>query len=72
MTKIMLPWLHREDIKDLLEELPEIENMTTDELNQKCQDLYLEAYKSLCQADTLESKADAIKLYIKYCRGVHK
>lgn len=59
----------REDIEDLLEELPEIENMTIDELNKKHNDLYLEAAGLINTANSLESKADTIKTYIKYCRN---
>jgi hypothetical protein len=62
----------REDLEDLLEEFPEIENMTTDELNQKYNDLYWEAAGLTDRANRLESKADTIKLYIKYFRGVNK
>lgn len=60
-----------ESIKDLLEEFPEIESMTTDELNQKYNDMYLEAASLIERANHLESKADAIKTYIKYFKGTH-
>lgn len=59
----------REDLEDLLEEFPEIENMTTDELNQKHNALYLEAAGLIDRANSLESKADTIKTYIKYFRN---
>jgi len=59
----------REDLEDLLEEFPEIESMTTDELNQKHNDLYWEAAGLIDRANLLESKADTIKLYIKYFRN---
>ena len=60
-----------ESIKDLLEEFPEIKTMTTDELNQKYNDMYLEATYLINRANLLESKADAIKTYIKYFKGIH-
>ena len=58
-----------ESIKDLLEESPEIDSMTTDELNKKYNDMYLEAACLIDRANLLESKADALKTYIKYFKG---
>ena len=55
----------RESLEDLLEEFPEIETMTIDELNKKYNDLYWEVARLFDQVGTLESKADTIKLYIK-------
>jgi len=58
----------REDLEDLLEEFPEIETMTIEELRKKYHKLYWEAAAMFEKASSLESKADTIELYIKYCR----
>lgn len=58
----------REDLENLLEEFPEIETTTVEELRKKYHKLYWEAAAMFEKASSLESKADTIELYIKHCR----
>lgn len=58
-----------ESINDLFEEFPEFQNMTTDELKQKSKDFYWQSAGLYDRAKSIEAKADAIELYIKYFRN---
>ena len=55
----------KEDIRDMLEEHPEYENMSDEELMQKRNDLYWEAQGCFDRGNLLESDGDTIERYIK-------
>lgn len=53
----------REDVLDLLEENPEVEQMTLTQLKALEQDLYRQASWKFDEGNRLETKASAIALY---------
>ena len=60
----------QEDICDMLEEHPEYENMSDEELMQKRNDLYWEAQGCFDRGNLLESDGDTIERYIKIRKEV--
>ena len=54
-----------DDICDMLEEHPEYENMTDEDLMQKRNNLYWEAQGCFDRGNRLESDGDTIEQYIK-------
>lgn len=60
--------MHRwqmDDIIEMLEEHPEYESISDEELKKKIQELYWEASGLFDQANRLESDADTIERYIE-------
>lgn len=60
--KLIKDW-QMEDLLDLLEENPEIEQMTLKQLEDLEQDLYREASWKFDEGNRLESKASTVALY---------
>ena len=57
-------WLE-EDLEDLFEEYPELNNMTIEQINEFARKLYWEAQGYIDQANFIENKADTLRKYIK-------
>ena len=57
-------WLE-EDLEDLFEEYPELNNMTIEQINEFARKLYWEAQGYTDQANFIENKADTLRKYIK-------
>lgn len=64
-SELNLTWWQEEDLEDLLEDYPNLLEMSAEELNKLVRQLYWEANGLVEQANRLESKADAIKTYLK-------
>ena len=61
---ILMDW-QKEDIKDLLEEYPELTDMTDEELVVFSRELYWKAQGLYDEGNRLESKAEIITLYMR-------
>ena len=57
-------WLE-EDLEDLFEEYPELNDMTIEQMNEFAHKLYQEAQGYIDQANSIENKADILRKYIK-------
>lgn len=64
-SELNLELWQEEDLEDVFEEYPELENMTLEEMKKFARKLYWEASGYIDQANSLECKADTIRLYIK-------
>ena len=63
-SELNLYWWEEEDLEELDEEL-HISEKTTEELNKLATKLYWEAQGLIDRANSLESKADAIRRYLE-------
>ena len=64
-SELDLELWQEEELEDVFEEYPELENMTLKEMEKFARDLYWEAGGYIDRANSLECKADSIRLYIK-------
>ena len=64
-SELDLELWQEEDLEDVFEEYPELENMTLEEMEKFARKLYWEANGYIDRANSLECKADSIRLYIK-------
>ena len=64
-SKLNLHWWLEEDLEDLFEKYPELNNMTIEQMNEFARKLYWEAQGYIDQANSIENKADALREYIK-------
>ena len=64
-SELDLELWQEEDLEDVFQEYPELENMTLEEMEKFAKKLYWEASGYIDQANSLECKADSIRLYIK-------
>ena len=64
-SELDLELWQEEDLEDVFEEYPELENMTLEEMEKFARKLYWEASDYIDRANSLECKADSIRLYIK-------
>lgn len=63
-SELDLKWWEKEDLEDLFEEHPELENMTIEEMNEFAKNLYREASYLIDRANFLEGQADTLRTYI--------
>lgn len=63
-SELDLELWQEEDLEDVFEEYPELEDMTLEEMDKFARKLYEEAIDYIETANLLESRADAIRLYI--------
>ena len=68
-SELNLKSWQKEDLKDVFEEYPELENMTLEEMEDFVEKLYEEAGCYITQANSLESKADSFRCYIRAIIG---
>ena len=64
-SELNLQWWLEEDLEDLFEEYPELNDMTIEQMNEFVHKLYWEAQGYIDQANSIENKADALREYIK-------
>lgn len=64
-SELGLHWWEEEDLEDLLEEYPNLLDMTDEELHKMASQLYWEANGLVEQANRLEAKADTIRSYLR-------
>lgn len=64
-SELDLKWWEEEDLEDLCEEYPNLESMSVEELNKLATSLYWEAQHLIDRANSIESKADTIRMYIR-------
>lgn len=57
-------WL-KEDLEDLFEEYPELNDMSIEQMDEFARKLYWEAQGYIDQANSMENKADILREYIK-------
>lgn len=59
-----LKWWQKEDLFDLIKDYPEVEIATREQLEKFRSDKYWEAQALIDQANSIESVADTIQLYL--------
>ena len=64
-SKLNLQWWLEEDLEDLFEEYPELNDMSIEQMNEFTRKLYWKAQGYIDQANSIENKADALREYIK-------
>ena len=64
-SELNLRWWLEEDLEDLFEEYPELNDMSIEQMNGFIRKLYWEAQGYIDQANSIENKADALREYIK-------
>ena len=64
-SELNLQWWLEEDLEDLFEEYPELNDMSIGQMNGFIRKLYWEAQGYIDQANSIENKADALREYIK-------
>ena len=64
-SELNLQWWLEEDLEDLFEEYPELNDMAIEQMNEFVRKLYWEAQRYIDQANSIENKADALREYIK-------
>lgn len=64
-SELNLELWQEEDLEDVFEEYPELENMTLEEMEKFARKLYWEAQGYIDQANSIENKADILREYIK-------
>jgi len=62
-SNLGLAWWEEDDLEDLIEEHPEVENMTAEELEKFAQSLYWEAQHLIDRANSIENTADIVRKY---------
>ena len=68
-SELDLHWWLEEDLEDLFEEYPELNDMTIEQMNKFARKLYWEAQGYLDQANSIENKAD---IFLKYIKAIEK
>lgn len=64
-SELDLELWQEEDLEDVFEEYPELENMSIEEMEKFARKLYWEARGYIDRATSLECKADTIRIYIQ-------
>lgn len=64
-SELDLHWWLEEDLEDLFEEYPELNDMTIEQMNEFARKLYWEVQGYIDQANFIENKADTLHEYIK-------
>lgn len=64
-SELNLHWCLEEDLEDLFEEYPELNDMTIEQMNEFVRKLYWKAQGYIDQANSIENKADTLHEYIK-------
>lgn len=64
-SELDLHWWEEEELEDLLEEYPNLLDMTNEELHKMANKLYWEAQGYVETANRLEAKADTIRSYLR-------
>ena len=64
-SELDLYWWKVEDLEDLFEEYPELNDMNPEQLEEFARKLYWEAQGLVDRANSLENKADILRDYIK-------
>lgn len=64
-SELNLKWWLEEDLEDLFEEYPELNDMSIEQMNEFARKLYWEAQSYIDQANSIENKANALQEYIK-------
>ena len=64
-SELNLQWWLEEDLEDLFEEYPELNDMSIGQMNGFIRKLYWEAQGYIDQANSIENKADSLREYIK-------
>lgn len=63
-SELDFEWWVKDELEDLFEEHPELENMTIEEMNEFAQNLYREVNSLIDRANSLELQADVLCKYI--------
>lgn len=64
LSTLDLQWWEKEDIEDLLEEYPQLLEMSLDEIKKLKTELYWESQHLIDRANAIESKADSLQTLI--------
>lgn len=64
LSNLDLQWWEKEDIEDLLEEYPQLLEMSLDEIKKLKTELYWESQGLIDRAYAIESKADPLQILI--------
>ena len=64
LSNLDLQWWEKEDIEDLIEEYPQLLEMSLDEIKKLKTKLYLESQHLIERANAIESKADSLQILI--------
>lgn len=64
LSNLDLQWWEKEDIEDLLEEYPQLLEMSLDEIKKLKTELYWESQGLIDRAYAIESKADSLQILI--------
>lgn len=65
IEKLDLKWWEKEDIEDLIEEYPQLLEMSLDEIKKLKTKLYWESQGLIDRAYAIESKADSLQILIR-------
>lgn len=64
-SELDLKWYEEEDLEDLDQEYPDLFDKSREELDKFATQLYREALGLIDEANSLESKADLIRTYLR-------
>ena len=64
IEKLDLKWWEKEDIEDLIEEYPQLLEMSLNEIKRLKTELYWESQRLMDRAYVIESKADSLQTLI--------
>ena len=64
-SELNLQWWLEEDLEDLFEEYPELNDMNIEQMDEFARKLYWEAQGYIDRANSIENKADILREYIK-------
>lgn len=64
LSTLDLQWWEKEDIEDLIEEYPQLLEMSLDEIKKLKTELYWESQHLMDRAYAIESKADSLQILI--------
>lgn len=64
-SELDLKWYEEEDLEDLDQEYPDLFDKSREELDKFATQLYWEAQGLIDEANSLESKADLIRTYLR-------
>ena len=64
IEKLDLKWWKKEDIEELIEEYPQLLEMSLDEIKKLKTELYWESQHLIDRANIIESKADSLQTLI--------
>ena len=64
-SNLGLTWYEEEDLEDLCDEYPGFNTMSKEDLDKLATKLYWEAQNLIETANSIESKADTIRMYLR-------